>query len=112
MAFTWGAQATIQDDGPDGNTGAVPGYYKNYYYGEQFQFYMDNEYLDIRQSSNLQKFYNSGSSVPYLDLPTGSTNPLPLVKITNGRKFNAGSNTNINTSLAKSNIFGSSLARP
>lgn len=112
MAFTWGAQATIQDDGPDGNTGAVPSSYKNPYYGEQFQFYMDNEYLDIRQSSNLQKFYNSGSSVPYADLPTGSTNPLPLVKITNGRKFNAGSNASINTSLAKTNIFGSSLARP
>lgn len=112
MAFTWGAQANVQDDGPDGDGGTVAGFYINPFYGEQFQFYMDNEYLDIRQSSNLQKFWNSGSSVPYLDLPTGSTNPLPLVKITNGRKFNSGSNTNINTSLAKTNIFGSSLARP
>ena len=79
---------------------------------------MDNEYLDIRQSSNLQKFYNSGSRVPYLDLPTGSTNPLPLVKITNGRFFNSGSNTNINFGVGGSNdrqgtnVFGSSLARP
>jgi hypothetical protein len=111
MAFTWGAQATIQDDGPDGS-GTVASYYKNNFYGDMFQFYMDNEYLDITQQSNRDMFYDSGSHVPYLDLFDGSTAPAPLVKITDGRVFNSGSNTAINTSLARNNVSKSPTAKP
>jgi hypothetical protein len=121
MAFTWGAQATIQDDGPDGDTGAVPSNYKNPFYGEMFQFAMFPGFIDVRAENNRNFFRKNGSHVSN-DLLGKNTaisgTPYhpglgsPRVLLTDYKEFNSGSNTGINTSLAKLNIFGSSLARP
>lgn len=121
MAFTWGAQATIQDDGPDGNGGTVAGFYKNPFYGEMFQFAMFQGNIDVRPENNINFFRKNGSHVSndLLGKNTGiSGTPYhpglgsPRVLLTDYKEFNSGSNTAINTSLAKSNIFSSSLARP
>ncbi len=106
--FTWGAESTTADM----SGGSAPGNYINYYNGELFQFYMDNEYYDLTQASERVKFYDSGSHIPYEGLPTGSSDPAPLVKITEDGVFNRGSNTNINTSLARTNVAVSALSKP
>jgi hypothetical protein len=121
MAFTWGAQATIQDDGPDGDTGAVPSNYKNPFYGEMFQFAMFPGFIDVRPENTINFFRKSGSHVSNDMLGKNTSisgTPYhpglgsPRVLLTDYKEFNSGSNTNINTSLAKTNIFSSSLARP
>tara|TARA_Y100001937_G_scaffold21823_1_gene30844 strand:+ start:1326 stop:2297 length:972 start_codon:yes stop_codon:yes gene_type:complete len=121
MAFTWGAQATVQDDGPDGNGGTVAGFYKNPFFGEMFQFAMFPGFIDVRTENNINFFRKSGSHVSndLLGRNTAITGTpyhpglgSPRVLLTDYKEFNSGSNTGINTSLAKSNIFSSSLPRP
>jgi len=61
----------------------------NAFKGSMYQFYFDNQYYDMSQSSNILKFRTSGgNSLPNFDLPNQS----PLILITDFKTFNSGIN--------------------
>mgnify|MGYP001222408545 FL=1 len=70
--------------------------YVNYFVGQMYQFYLDNKYYDMTDTSNIDKFRYSNTYVPTLPMPT-------KVWLVGGDHFNLGtnqssvSNSNVNT---------------